>query len=248
MRTDLADVGDEGEKNSSDGVHVADAVARVCERIARAAERAGKQSSDVTLIAVTKTVSVSSVLAAVNAGVTHFGENYVQEARAKVDEVNAKVKEALVWHFIGQLQSNKAKYVTPLFDVVQTIDRVSLAEELNKQATKSGKKQSVLIEVNLTEETHRGGVAPEQLPELVAQTTELPSLRLSGLMGVPPAMDTAEQARVHFAHLRKLWDGLPEESRRILSMGMSGNFEQAIEEGATHVRLGTALFGSRNKG
>jgi PLP dependent protein len=224
---------------------VAENVPRVRERMANAARRAGRSSESVRLIAVTKTQPAERVAEAAAAGVTDFGENYVQEARAKVPEVAVLTDEPIRWHLIGQLQSNKAKYCVGLFASVQSVDSISLTEELARQAAKRGQTQAILLEVNLSGEARRGGVAPDALPELVERVRGLPALRLEGLMGMAPVTETVEATRPHFRRLYRLWETLPDENRRVLSMGMSGDFEVAIEEGATHVRIGTALFGRR---
>jgi len=163
-----------------------------------------------------------------------------------------------LWHLIGHLQSNKAKYAVSLFDLIQSVDSLSLAQEIGRQAVKLGKQpQAVLIEVNLAPEVlGRAGVLPETVNDLAAQIRETPGLELQGLMGIAPASPVAdggdpdvdraaETARAHFRKLRGLWETLPDQNRRILSMGMSGDFETAIEEGATLIRIGTAIFGRR---
>lgn len=220
-------------------------VRHIRERMASAASRAGRPPEEITLIAVTKTHGVDRVRAAIDAGVTDFGENYIQEARAKIPEVESIADNPVNWHFIGHLQSNKAKYCVDLFSIVQTVDNYHLAQELSKYAVKRNKLQSVLIEVNLSGEPQRAGVSPADLLGLIDRMGELPNLSLQGLMGMPPQMSAPEQARPFFRSLYQQWETLPEKNRQILSMGMSGDFEVAIEEGATHVRIGTALFGIR---
>lgn len=224
---------------------VAQNVQTVRERMVKAAERAGRPPGDVRLIAVTKTQSAERVHEAIRAGVQDFGENYIQEARTKIASVQEDITDPVHWHLIGHLQNNKAKYCIELFDLVQSLDNTGLAHELSRQAVKRGQTQSVLIEVNLSGEAQRAGVAPEALPDLVEQTQSLPGLHLVGLMGMAPVTETVEATRPHFRRLYRLWETLPAENRCILSMGMSGDFEVAIEEGATHVRIGTALFGRR---
>jgi pyridoxal phosphate enzyme (YggS family) len=224
---------------------IASNLAAVRERIARAAARAGRAPESVRLVAVTKTVEPARVQAAVAAGVLELGENYVQEARAKVPEVSPPEDAGLIWHMIGHLQSNKAKYSVGLFSLIQSVDNYQLAQELGKQATKKGKSQPVLIEVNLAGAEHRAGVLPAALPDLVKGVLAVPGLELQGLMGMAPAGGDPEAARPHFRRLRGCWEALPGPNRRVLSMGMSADFEVAIEEGATLVRIGTALFGRR---
>lgn len=228
-----------------DTLIIAENVRHIRERIASAANRAGRSPQEITLVGVTKTHGADVIRAAVVAGVTDFGENYIQEARAKLPEVGGFTGNPIRWHFIGHLQSNKAKYCVELFSTVHTVDSYQLAQELSKHASKRKKTQAVLIEVNLSGQAHRAGVMPESLPALVDQIGALPHLALHGLMGMPPQTETTEEARPFFRALRGYWETLPENSRQILSMGMSGDFEVAIEEGATHVRIGTALFGKR---
>jgi PLP dependent protein len=220
-------------------------VRHIRERMASAASRSGRSPEEIHLIGVSKTHGVDLVIEAIEAGVTDFGENYIQEARVKIAEVSAIAQIPVDWHFIGHLQSNKARYSVELFSLVQTVDKYQLAQELSKHAAKRNKVQEITIEVNLSGETQRAGVLPADLPALVDKVCELPNLALRGLMGMPPRTDTAEEARPYFRSLYRYWEMLPENSRQVLSMGMSGDFEVAIEEGATHVRIGTALFGIR---
>lgn len=224
---------------------IAENIARVRQRIAEAARRSGRDPGAVTLIGVTKTVPAERVAAAFRAGVTVFGENYVQEARDKIPAVNAATGKPPVWHLIGHLQTNKAKYAVDLFDVVQTVDSARLAQEIGRQASKRSGTQRVLIEVNLSGEAQRAGVLPEGVAELAEVVARTPGVVLEGLMGMAPVAADPAGARPHFDRLRRLWEALPAGGRGILSMGMSGDFEVAIEEGATHVRIGTALFGNR---
>ncbi|MBC8102528.1 MAG: YggS family pyridoxal phosphate-dependent enzyme [Cytophagales bacterium] len=218
-------------------------------RIARAAQRAGRDPQSILLVGVTKTTPPERVLEAVRAGVTTLAENYVQEAREKIPLVGAALEaEALAarWHLIGHLQTNKAKYCPALFHVVETVDNFGLVKELAKAASKqNGMTLDLLVEVNLSDDPARAGVAPEDALALCAQAAQVPCLSLTGLMGVAPYNRDPEAARPAFRQLRTLWEQLPPENRRILSMGMSGDFEIAIEEGATQVRIGSALFGER---
>lgn len=220
---------------------IAHNVSLVRERIARACERAGRSSESVILVAVSKTVEVARIQQAIAAGVEHFGENYYQEAREKVPCITAPVS----WHFIGHLQKNKARGVVPLFEWIHTVDNEHLAEEIHRRAEALGKRQRVLIEVNIAREPQKFGVLPEELGRLVERVTSLPCLQLEGLMGMAPLVAQAEQARPYFVALRRLFEQLPSENRLHLSMGMTGDFEVAIEEGATMVRIGTAIFGPR---
>ncbi|GAB4457269.1 MAG: YggS family pyridoxal phosphate-dependent enzyme [Armatimonadaceae bacterium] len=233
------------DANNNRTYTISDNVVRVRERIAEAAQRSGRRAEEITLIAVTKTQPVERILEAIAAGVQDFGENYVQEARAKIPAVQEEVKEPAHWHLIGGLQTNKAKYSVELFTLIHSVDSYQLAQELDKRAAKQGKIQSVLIQVNLSGAEQRSGILPEAMPELAEQIAGLPHLSLRGMMGVAPLTETAEAARPHFRTLYQLWETLPAPQRQVLSMGMSGDFEIAVEEGATHVRIGTALFGPR---
>ncbi len=213
-------------------------VERVRERIARAAERAGRRPEDVLLVAVSKTVEAERVRAAVAAGITALGENRVQEARAKIAEIGRPA----AWHLIGHLQTNKARDAVELFDVIHSVDRVELARELDRRAHARDRVVRVLLQVNVGGEATKGGVAPAAVAETLEALVPLRNLAVRGLMTIPPEVERAEEARGWFQALRKLAErhALPE-----LSMGMSGDFEVAVEEGATMVRVGTAIFGPR---
>jgi PLP dependent protein len=190
----------------------------------------------VTLLAVTKTVPPEQVDAAVQADITVFGENKIQEAKAKIPLVSSRAR----WHFIGHLQTNKARDAVELFELIHSVDSIKLAGELNKWAERAGKTQLILLEVNVAGEASKFGIKPEDLPAALAQIRELPRLEVCGLMTVPPVKDS----RPGFRRLRELRDA---NGLRELSMGMSQDFEIAIEEGATIVRLGTAIFGERKR-
>jgi pyridoxal phosphate enzyme (YggS family) len=215
-------------------VDVAAGLAAVRERIAAACTRAGRERSSVRLIAVSKTKPVSMLREAMAAGQTIFGENYAQELREK-----AEALAGAEWHFIGALQTNKAKLVVGRVALVHTCDRLALAQELSKRANAAGVKQRVLLEVNVGREPQKAGALPEQLPDLLAQVRALPALSCEGLMCIPPAEG---DPRPHFRALRELAARLGLSQ---LSMGMSADYEMAIEEGATLVRVGTAIFGER---
>jgi len=219
----------------------AERIADVQARITDAARRSGRSPEEVTLVAVTKTVPVERIREAVEAGLKDFGENYVQEALPKLAALGNDVR----WHFIGHLQSNKARLVAGAFALIHSLDSVALAGELNKRAANAGVTQNVLIEVRLDPAETKTGVLPEELGVLTDTVMALPHLRLQGLMGMPPLFPDPEESRPYFAHLRELSEILPEGARRELSMGMSTDFEVAIEEGATIVRVGTAIFGPR---
>ena len=231
---------------------VAGRLETVRERIALAAARSGRRPEDVTLVGVSKRKSAHEVAAAVRAGLSHIGENYVQEAVAKIPEVQSKLgADARVprWHFIGQLQRNKAGHVAPLFDLVETVDRASLGTALERRAAAAGRILEILLQVNLSGEESKGGVPPEALGELLAASRAWSHLRVTGLMTIPEASADPEQLRPAFARLRELRDALRSSEGgaglRELSMGMSGDFGVAIEEGATIIRVGTAIFGPR---
>lgn len=223
------------------------------QRIAAACERAGRDFSEVTLVAVSKTVVPALIREAIIAGVRTLGENRVQEAAAKIAELSDITNEYQVrWHLIGHLQSNKARRAVELFDVVHSVDSLKLAERLNQSADESGKRLPVFIEVNLGGEAAKSGVAPNEALRLCEQVAKLAHLELTGLMAVPPFLDDAEAVRPFFRQLRALHDeaqrlGIVGEPFNKLSMGMSNDFEVAIEEGATLVRIGTALFGARDQ-
>jgi len=206
------------------------------ERVAAAALRAGRRPEDITLVAVSKTKPAADILAAYQAGQRHFGESYVQEFEQKSRELTNL--PGAVFHFIGKLQSNKAKQAAKLFQVIQTVDSEKIARRLNA----AGHSLDVFIEVKISAEEAKGGAPEEQLPELKRYIESCDNLRLRGLMGMPPWSDDGEHSRPYFRKLRALGEqlGLAE-----LSMGMSHDFEAAIEEGATLVRIGTALFGKR---
>ncbi len=213
-------------------------------RIAAAARRAGRDPALVRLLAESKTVPLEQMRLAVAAGQLLFGENYLQEARPKI----AALGPALSWHFIGHLQSNKAKAAMALFDVIHGVDRLKLAQALDSAAAATGARQEILIQVNLAGEASKSGAAPETVPGLLRELGRLPHLRVLGFMTLPPWLADPEAVRPYFRALRELRDrleaslGLPLPE---LSMGMSGDFEVAVAEGATLVRVGTAIFGSR---
>jgi len=211
---------------------------RVRARVAKAAERSGRRASDVLLIGVSKTVEVARIRQAIEAGVPALGENRVQEAKEKVAELGRPVP----WHLIGHLQTNKVRDALELFDVIHSLDRLDLARELDKRARARARTVDVLVEVNLAGETSKGGVSPEGLGELLDAVAKMPALTVKGLMAIPPEARQPDDSREWFRALRKLGErhGFSE-----LSMGMSGDFEVAIEEGATMVRVGTAIFGPR---
>ena len=222
-------------------------IRRIEERLARAALQCGRRPGDVRLVAVAKTRPADMVRAAFQAGVECIGENYIQEAR---DKFKALSDLAIQWHFIGHLQSNKARYAVRLFDTIHSVDSLRLAAELDAQAGKIAKIQKVLIQVNLAAEPTKSGITPDEAPVLAAAIGGFKNLHLAGLMTIPPFFDDPGHARPYFAQLRRLRDRIQAQAGagmdlRELSMGMTGDFEAAVEEGATLVRIGTAVFGER---
>jgi len=222
-------------------------IAQVKARIAVAAERCGRTPESIRLVAVAKTHPAEAVQAAVAAGAKIIGENYIQEARTKVDTL---IHLPVQWHFIGHLQSNKAKYAVRLFQLIHTVDSIHLAAELDHHALKAGKVQQILIQVNISGEASKSGVIEQEVASLAGDLDRLTHIRVKGLMTMPPYFDDPERARPYFAALRRLRDqihslALPNIDMHELSMGMTGDFEAAIEEGATLVRVGTAIFGGR---
>lgn len=217
---------------------IADNFRSVNERIAGAASRAGREFSDITLVAVTKKQSVDAILEVLSAGATDIGENYVQEAADKRESVLSAR-----WHLLGHLQSNKAKVAVALFDLVQSVDSLKLARALGAQAQASGKDQKILLQVHLGDEETKFGLLPETVADSAAEIAELPGVTLQGLMGIAP---NGVEARPYFQQLRAIFEALPAKNAQILSMGMTGDFESAIEEGATLIRIGTAIFGPRS--
>ncbi len=213
-------------------------------QIEAAARKVGRDPGSVKLVAVTKMVEIDEIQEAAQAGVVAFGENYVQEGLKKIE----KLKPVREWHFIGHLQSNKVKYVLGIFDLIHSVDRLSLAEQIQKRAEQRGLTQQILIQVNISGEESKSGVERNETLSLVTRIKEFPGITLRGLMTMPPYFDDPEKSRPYFRILREIRDeaerkcsiSLPE-----LSMGMSGDYQVAIEEGATIVRIGTAIFGPR---
>jgi pyridoxal phosphate enzyme (YggS family) len=225
---------------------IAENVARVRERMDEAARRAGRDPGKIQLVAVSKTVDIDRIREALAAGVDSLGENYVQEAQKKIEELG----HGAAWHFIGHLQTNKAKVAARLFDWFHSVDSLRLAEELNRVAVQQKKVLPVLLQINLGQEPTKFGVLREDTFQLLEQMGSLPGISVKGLMTLPPFFDDPEKSRPYFRALRELAEAA--SRRKIegvsldeLSMGMSGDFETAIEEGATLVRVGTAIFGAR---
>ena len=219
---------------------------RVRERIARAAERAGRNAEEITLIAVSKTFDTATVQQAVDAGARDLGENRVQEALTKVGTVKGDIR----WHLIGHLQSNKARQAVEAFNVIHTIDSSQLADRLDRIAGEISRRPDVLVQVDLAHEPTKSGADESELPAIVEALDSAHYLEFRGLMTLPPFFDSPEKTRPYFRRLREILEGLnskraTERKLTELSMGMTGDFEVAIEEGATMVRVGTAVFGVR---
>ena len=219
-------------------------IARVRERIAHAAGRAGRAEDAVTLIAVTKTIPPERIQAAYEAGIRDFGENYVQEAMEKRRDSLLGWADAR-WHFIGHLQSNKARDVAGRFAVIHSVDSVSLARALGKRAQAAGGSIDILLEVKLDPSETKFGLAPQEIPTAIAHIEEIAGVTIRGLMGMPPYGSDPEDSRPYFRTLHTLFTQMSAQMQEILSMGMTADFEIAVEEGATHLRVGTAIFGKR---
>ena len=223
-------------------------IKNIYRKLSSAAIRSGRNPFDVKLIAVTKTVDIEMIKEAVSFGLRALGESRVQEAQKKIADCGAQCADCdIEWHMIGHLQKNKAKIAVQLFDLIQSLDSIELAKELNKHSEKAGKIQRVLIEVKLSEEESKYGVAEESLMDLIKVISEMKNLKLEGLMTIPPFSDNPEMARPYFKKLRELRDQAESTGYRLpeLSMGMTNDYETAILEGATMVRIGTGIFGER---
>ena len=218
------------------------------ERIKKAAVDCGRDPESVRLVVASKTIPEDTIREAIKAGVKILGESYIQEAG---DKINILSSYPVSWHFIGHLQSNKAKYAIKLFDMIHTVDSLKLAKELNKQAKKINKIQKILIQVNISMESTKSGIYEEDAQKLIKEISLLENLSIKGLMTMPPYFNNPEEAIPYFSALRNLRDKIRNEAiknvnMQELSMGMTGDFEVAIKEGATLVRIGTAIFGERN--
>ena len=227
---------------------IKDNLGKIDLRIKQAADACGRQADEVRLVAVSKTMPAENLVQAVEAGVKILGENYVQEAREKF---NALYTLPVAWHYIGHLQSNKAKYVVKIFDLIHSVDSLKLAKEINKQAKKINKIQDILIQVNISEESTKSGTQAGKTLEIVQDIGQLENVAVKGLMTMPPFFNAPERVQPFFRSLKELRNriqdkNIPNVSMHELSMGMTGDFEVAIQEGATLVRIGTAIFGERN--
>lgn len=235
---------------------IADALNRVREKIRSTSVACGRNPDEIKLVAVTKTVGLQAILEAMQAGVTIIGENRVQEAQKKRQDAlrssasgDGKMMQGVQWHLIGHLQTNKAKLAVQLFDLIHTVDSATLAAEINRHAGKAGKLQKVLIQVKLANEPSKHGIAEDESMKLLEEVAAMDHLKPEGLMTIPPYSEDPEKARDYFRRLRILRDRASQSGFHIpeLSMGMSGDFTVAIEEGATMVRIGTAIFGQRRQ-
>jgi len=217
----------------------------VQQRIKDAQQRYKREQQTVTLLAVSKTRTVEELVLAIEAGQHCFGENYLQEA---LDKIAALKQHTLQWHFIGPIQSNKTRPIAEHFDWVHSVDRLKIAQRLSEQRPIHLPALNICLQVNIDAETSKSGCSLEELPELVAQVSNLPNIQLRGLMAIPQATETLEQQRQPFRRLREAMDQLRQQGYPLdtLSMGMSGDLEAAIAEGATIVRIGTDIFGPRN--
>lgn len=237
---------------------IAENIRIIRERIEAAAGRAGRNPSEIKLVAVSKTVDVNRIKEAIDSGINIFGENRVQEAREKITNFKSQITpptpplnnggiEEVEWHLVGHLQTNKAKTAVRLFDLIHSVDSMHLAEEIDRQVEKAGKIQRILIEVNLGGEEKKYGIAKEETAGLVKGISKLKNISIEGLMTMPPFSESPEDSRRYFRELKGLLEEVKREGIELkeLSMGMSGDFEVAIEEGATMVRIGTAIFGRR---
>jgi pyridoxal phosphate enzyme (YggS family) len=233
---------EENEKTITD---LRDRFAAVRGKIERAAGRSGRQPNEIRLVAVSKTHPADVLKAAIEAGATDFGENRLQEAEAKIVEIG---REKAVWHLIGNLQANKARKAARLFDLIHSLDSIGLAERLERICAEENLENlDVLIQVDLAGEATKSGAPEKDLPALVEYLRQCSHLNLKGLMTLPPFFEDAEQARPFFRRLREIRDEIFGAETAELSMGMSHDFEIAVEEGATIVRVGTAIFGAREK-
>jgi PLP dependent protein len=225
---------------------IAENLARVREQIAQVATKVGRSIDDIELLAISKTHPAEKVREAYEAGQTLFGESRLQEARVKIPELPSAIR----WHFVGHLQKNKIRHALPLFELIHSIDSLALAQEMNRIAEDDGMHPRVLLEVNVAGEGSKFGFAPKKLREEMESLLALPRLSILGLMTIPPFTEEAEASRKYFVQLRELRDRLQTEFHvdlGQLSMGMTSDFPVAVEEGATLLRVGTAIFGERSK-
>lgn len=229
-------------------INISDNVKMIKQRIVSAAVKCGRDPDSIKLLAVTKTIPTEYIIKAIDAGITMIGENYVQEAKDKIAAIGSRAG----WHMIGHLQTNKAKYVVALFDYVHSVDRLELAQELNRRAGLINRKLNILIEINVSGEKSKSGIPADDTPALIKQIAGLKNLAVRGLMTMAPYSNNPENARPYFCALRNLRDNISRQQiseiqLEELSMGMTDDFIVAIEEGATIVRIGRAIFGERKE-
>jgi len=226
-------------------------ISEIMNRVSEAASSCSRKPEKIRIVAVTKTVPAEKIREAAASGISVIGESYIQEARNKYDLLYGT---PVSWHFIGHLQTNKAKYAIKMFDLIHSVDSVKLAEELDIQAKKINKVQNILIQVNIGREETKSGINEEDVPDFIKEAVRFQNISVKGLMVIPPFFDDPEIVRPYFSSLFRLQgklrnslasDGIKNVSMGELSMGMSGDFEVAIEEGSTLVRIGTAIFGER---
>ncbi|HTY63634.1 MAG TPA: YggS family pyridoxal phosphate-dependent enzyme [Acidobacteriota bacterium] len=227
---------------------IAQNIQNIQERAAAAATSCGRSPEEILILAISKTVPADAILRAAEAGLKQFGENRVQEAEGKILSLGRTLR--LEWHLVGHLQSNKAKRAVELFDAIHSIDSIKLASKISQAAGEMGKTQSVLLQVDLGHEETKHGADPSRIREILEAVSEMKGIQLNGLMTIPPFFEDADKSRPFYATLRELRDALESEQpgclgQKHLSMGMSHDFEEAIREGATIIRIGTAIFGSR---
>ncbi len=232
--------------NVQAGDSIKDRLARISDQIRSAMQEAGRDEGTVRLVAASKSVTVDRIREAIHAGVHIVGENRLQEALPKIDALQG---ERITWHFIGQLQRRKVRAVVGVFELIHSVDSVDLAVEINRRAAAAGLRQKILLEINLGAEPSKAGFLADEVEGTLPQLTALDYVAIEGLMAVPPSVSDAEESRRHFRHLRELAARLtrPGLSLKELSMGMSNDYVVAIQEGATLIRLGTAIFGGRRE-
>jgi pyridoxal phosphate enzyme (YggS family) len=220
-------------------------ISEVLKRISHSCMRSGRSPEGAELVAVSKTVGIKKIQEGIDAGLRTFGENRVQEAVKKIEHF--KENPGIKWHFIGTLQKNKAKKAVEIFDVIESVDSMELLEKIDKYAFEAGKVQKIFIQVKLSLEDSKHGAAPVYVLDLVSRAEELDNVDVQGLMTIPPYFEDVEEARPYFRRLREMQADLADKGFEIrnLSMGMSNDYEVAIEEGATLVRVGNAIFGER---
>jgi len=227
---------------------VAENLRRLTEKIQAAAVQAGRNPGEIILVAVSKTMPVESIREALEAGQIDFGENRIQEAKGKIPEFSRPVR----WHLIGHLQTNKVREAVELFDLIQSVDSLKVAEQISRQAQLMGKVQDVLVQVNTTRERQKSGCAAGEVEELCVRITGLDAVRLQGLMTIGPFVEDTKRIREAFQSLRSIYDRFGgtdwgRERMKYLSMGMTGDYEIALNEGANMLRIGTAIFGPRQR-